>query len=260
MKTIGNNEEQFNEIVFENRNKDYGAYALRTFYKKRMLIAMTISFTAFLLAVSFPLIAGYFNKTRIINEDNTTVLEMYNHSKKNDEIVPPPPPPPPPADVLANKVKFTIPLVVSDSLENGTINQDVVGNNSNNTPPPPIDSITDIDVPDVTNTIVYIKPEPFTIVEEMPAFPDGEYTSFVANNIVYPVMARESNIQGTVYVTFVVEADGSITDVKIIRGIGGGCDEEAIRVVKMMPKWIPGKQSGKNVRVQFNLPIKFTLQ
>ena len=83
---------------------------------------------------------------------------------------------------------------------------------------------------------------------------------FISDNIVYPSMAKESNIQGTVYVTFVVEADGSITDVKVLRGLGGGCDEEAVRVVKMMPKWNAGKQSGKSVRVQFNLPIKFTLQ
>jgi len=72
-------------------------------------------------------------------------------------------------------------------------------------------------------------------------------------------MARESGIQGTVYVTFVVERNGNVTDVKILRGIGGGCDEEALRVVQNMPKWEPGKQRGKPVRVQFNMPIKFTL-
>lgn len=73
-------------------------------------------------------------------------------------------------------------------------------------------------------------------------------------------MARESGIQGIVYITFVVERDGSITDVRILRPIGGGCDEEAIRVIKAMPKWTPGKQRGRPVRVQFNMPIRFTLQ
>jgi periplasmic protein TonB len=82
---------------------------------------------------------------------------------------------------------------------------------------------------------------------------------FLQDNIKYPQMARESGIQGTVYVTFVVERNGSVTDVKILRGIGGGCDEEAVRVVQNMPKWEPGKQRGKPVRVQFNMPIKFTL-
>ena len=73
-------------------------------------------------------------------------------------------------------------------------------------------------------------------------------------------MARESGIQGTVYVTFVVEPSGNVSDVRVLRGIGGGCDEEAIRVIQSMPKWTPGKQRGKSVRVQFNMPIKFTLQ
>jgi protein TonB len=104
--------------------------------------------------------------------------------------------------------------------------------------------------------------EIFIVVEEQPSFPGGdrERIRFLAENIEYPQLARESGIQGTVYVTFVVEKDGSVTDVRVMRGIGGGCDEEAVRVVKMMPQWKPGKQRGKPVRVQFNMPIRFTLQ
>ena len=103
--------------------------------------------------------------------------------------------------------------------------------------------------------------EIFTVVEESPGFPGGDEAriKFLQENIKYPTMARESGIQGTVYVTFVVEKGGNVTDVKILRGIGGGCDEEAIRVIKAMPKWNAGKQRGKPVRVQFNMPIKFTL-
>lgn len=102
----------------------------------------------------------------------------------------------------------------------------------------------------------------FAVVEAMPEFPGGqpEMMKFLSKNIKYPTMARESGIQGMVYVTFVVERDGSVTDVKVMRGIGGGCDEEAVRVVTRMPKWIPGKQRNKPVRVQFNLPVRFTLQ
>lgn len=101
----------------------------------------------------------------------------------------------------------------------------------------------------------------FTVVEENPGFPGGEEERmrYLQQNLKYPQMARESGIQGTVYVTFVVEKDGSITDVRILRGIGGGCDEEAARVVKAMPRWNPGKQRGQSVRVQFNLPIRFVL-
>lgn len=102
----------------------------------------------------------------------------------------------------------------------------------------------------------------FMVVESMPEFPGGDANlyKYLAENIKYPQMAKESGIQGRVFVTFVVERDGSVTDVRVLRGIGGGCDEEAIRVVKGMPKWTPGKQRGKSVRVQYNLPVKFTLQ
>lgn len=102
----------------------------------------------------------------------------------------------------------------------------------------------------------------FMVVESMPEYPGGEAAlyKFLAENIKYPQMAKESGIQGRVFVTFVVERNGAVTDVRILRGIGGGCDEEAIRVVTNMPQWTPGKQRGKSVRVQYNLPVKFTLQ
>ncbi len=104
--------------------------------------------------------------------------------------------------------------------------------------------------------------EIFTVVESMPEFPGGagEMMTFIAKNVKYPSMARESGIQGRVFVNFVVEPNGSVSNGKVLRGIGGGCDEEAIRVVQSMPKWTPGKQRGKAVRVSFNLPVRFTLQ
>ncbi len=104
--------------------------------------------------------------------------------------------------------------------------------------------------------------EIFYVVESSPEFPGGDANlyKFLADNLKYPVAAREAGISGRVFLTFVVERNGSITDVRVLRGIGGGCDEEAIRVVESMPKWTPGKQRGVPVRVQFNLPIKFTLQ
>ncbi|MPM01267.1 hypothetical protein SDC9_47506 [bioreactor metagenome] len=83
---------------------------------------------------------------------------------------------------------------------------------------------------------------------------------FLRNNIKYPQGARESGIQGTVFLTFVIEPDGKLSNIKVLRGIGGGCDEEAIRIISLMPPWKPGKQFGKPVRVQFNLPIRFLLQ
>ena len=104
--------------------------------------------------------------------------------------------------------------------------------------------------------------EIFQIVEEMPAYPGGDQKlmEYVAKNIKYPQIARETGIQGRVFVSFVVEPDGSVSNVKVLRGIGGGCDEEAMRVVKSMPKWKPGKQRGKAVRVSYMLPVNFKLQ
>lgn len=101
----------------------------------------------------------------------------------------------------------------------------------------------------------------FMVVEESASFPGGiqEMTNFIKNNLKYPQQARETGTQGKVFVTFVVEKDGSLTDVKVLRDIGSGCGEEAVRVVKSMPKWKPAKQRGKPVRMQFNLPVAFTL-
>ena len=102
----------------------------------------------------------------------------------------------------------------------------------------------------------------FTIVEQKPAFEGGDaaLVKYLSQNLQYPRLALENDISGTVVVQFVVNTDGSIVNMNILRDIGGGCGEEALRVVRGMPKWQPGKQRGKPVRVQFNLPIKFQLQ
>lgn len=107
-----------------------------------------------------------------------------------------------------------------------------------------------------------VEQEIFQIVEEMPAFPGGEQKlmEYVGKNIKYPQIARESGIQGRVFVGFVVEPDGSVSNVRLLRGIGGGCDEEAMRVIKNMPRWKPGKQRGKAVRVSYQIPVMFRLQ
>ena len=102
----------------------------------------------------------------------------------------------------------------------------------------------------------------FMVVENMPSFPGGQegMTKHIVTTIKYPEEARKNGIQGTVFVTFVVEKDGTVTNVKVLRGIGKECDEEAIRVVSAMPKWIAGTQRGEKVRVQYNLPLKFSLE
>ncbi|KAF0128599.1 MAG: TonB family protein [Bacteroidetes bacterium] len=105
--------------------------------------------------------------------------------------------------------------------------------------------------------------EPLILVPEIaPEFPGGinALMNFIARNIRYPEMAREQMIQGRVYLSFIVEKDGSVSSIELLRGIGGGCDEEAIRVVNAMPSWQPGRQNGRAVRVAYNLPIRFSLK
>lgn len=135
-----------------------------------------------------------------------------------------------------------------------------------------IDINAEVDQDEVIEVYVYEAPEieeeeiveeeVFLSVEENPEFPGGtaKLLEYVQKNLKYPMMARESDIQGRVFVGFVVEKDGSISNVKVLRGIGGGCDEEAVRVVQSLPKFKPGKQRGNPVRVQYTLPIVFKLQ
>lgn len=106
-----------------------------------------------------------------------------------------------------------------------------------------------------------VEAEVFLIVEEQPEFPGGDAAriQYFASETKYPQLAKENSVQGIVYVSFVVEPDGSVSNVTILRGIGGGCDEEAVRVVKQMPAWKPGKQRNRPVRVRFTLPVRFTL-
>lgn len=159
-----------------------------------------------------------------------------------------PPPPPPPKQV-------TVINIVEDDVE---IEDDEIEIDAD------VDMDTEVEeyIPVEMDEDIIEEAEIFSVVESMPSFPGGEAQlyRYLGKSIHYPTMAQESGVQGRVYVTFVVEVDGSITDIKILRGIGGGCDEEAMRVVRAMPRWNPGKQRGQSVRVQFNLPVRFVLQ
>ena len=159
-------------------------------------------------------------------------------------------PKPQPVEVPKQTTQLTI---VEDDVEveDININADVDQN----------EQIEEYIAPEVEEEEV-VEAEVFTIVEEMPEFPGGmqKLAEYLAKNIKYPQMARESGIQGKVFITFVVEPDGSVSNVQVLRSLGGGCDEEAVRVVKSMPKWKPGKQRGKAVRVSYNLPVNFKLQ
>lgn len=192
------------------------------------------------------------------SHDKATIdLEVRNSDNITEEIIPitiqeikQPPPPPATKSVVINIVENTV-EVENDIEINADADQETY-------------------VPDYTPTFnieeeeeeIIEDEEIFVVVETMPSFPGGmnKLMEYLQNNLRYPQLAKELNIQGRVFLTFVIEKDGSVTDTKLLRGIGGGCDEEAIRVVNNMPKWIPGSQRNKPVRVQYNLPINFMLK
>jgi len=165
-----------------------------------------------------------------------------------EQELPPPPPPPPQVVEVLNIVDDDVEIEDELMIEESDVTDDMV-----------------IDVAPVISTVEEEEEEDtqvFFIVEDMPEFPGGEVAlrQFIANAIKYPVIAQENGIQGRVYVTFVVNTDGSITDARIARGVDPSLDKEALRVVNTLPNWKPGKQRGKPVRVSYTVPINFVLQ
>ena len=171
--------------------------------------------------------------------DEITISDANNAIVQLDEVVPP-------HEVPADK-----PVVLQEESRAAEANRDNPAAMSKSAVP----AMKKAETGDESKTI-------FTIVEEMPSFPGGDAArnKFLSENIVYPTQASENGIQGTVYVSFIVNTDGKTENIKILRGIGGGCDEEAMRVVKLMPRWKPGKQNGKMVSVFYTMPVYFKLQ
>ncbi|GAF05392.1 energy transducer TonB [Saccharicrinis fermentans] len=164
---------------------------------------------------------------------------------RQEEVKPPPPPPPPKVTDVLNIVDDDVEIDEELDIEDTEIDED-----------------TEVEF-DITLEEEETDDAPvFFIVEEMPQFPGGdtELRKYIAQSVKYPVIAQENGIQGRVYVQFVVGTDGGVTQVKVARGVDPNLDKEAIRVVESMPKWKPGKQRGKAVKVSYTVPINFVLQ
>lgn len=257
------------DIVFDNRNQAYGAHYLRRIYDRIMSRSLLIGLIFIVLLVSSPMIL---QKLRSMIPQEVDKLEskvvVISDVPAMDPNKPAPPPPPkvdPPP--IKDQIRFVPPKVMKD--EEVAIEEQL-----------PID-ITNLENKDISTENLEgddegvdksleetppIMEEPvsektFEFVEQMPEFPDGQTAmmKYIMDNMNYPAIARENDIQGTVVVQFVIGSDGEINKVHVARGIGGGCDEEAARVVRSMPKWKPGKHNGKAVQVQFTMPIKFKL-
>jgi protein TonB len=244
--------ESLEEMVFKNRNKEYGSYQLRRKYKKYVLISLALGLFLLGAVIAYPLVKSLLAKE---NFGKKTQVEVSVDLKKM-ENAPPPPPPPPPAEKIVEQVKFVAPKVTTDTTQvtKDFGKQAVLVETGG--PPPTIEPVK-------VEPVVEVKAAPeevFTIVEEMPAFPDGDVVTYLAKNIKYPVVAQENGIQGRVICQFVVNKDGSIVDVQVVRGQDQSLDREAVRVIQSMPRWTPGKQRGQPVRVKYTLPVNFKLQ
>jgi periplasmic protein TonB len=250
--------ESLEEIVFKDRNKQYGAYYLRKQYKNHILISLLIAVFFVGSALTYPLITGRNQKGTLKTDTLVVTADPFRKTMEEPET-----PPPPPESEKQEKISpFTAPKVIIDSIDSDFGKQDVLADykpTQLSTVDDPVEKAPDKPEPVLPEVE---KQEPVLWVPEMPSFPGGitEMQTYLVNNIRYPGEAREISIQGTVYLRFVVEPDGSITNITILRGIGGGCEEEALRVVKSMPNWVPGKQNGHPVRVILTLPVKFSLK
>ncbi|SFB94201.1 protein TonB [Flexibacter flexilis DSM 6793] len=264
------------DIVFEYRNKAYGAYVLRKIYDDTVLKALGLSVLLFGLAVGGPKIYNALKPEEVIVEEKVVPIELKKIEQPPplDPKIPPPPkiemPSAPKPSV--STVRFVPPEVSHDEevTEKDPPKQDELKNVQTSTTTevgdPNADPNEVIDVPthgDGDGVIAApAAEEVFTVVEQQPAFPGGmeEMMRFMSKNTKYPSAAQRAEVQGKVYVQFVVGSDGTIRDVQVVRGLGFGCDEEAIRVVKSMPNWNPGKQGGRAVSVKYTLPFNFTFK
>ncbi len=249
------------DLVFEGKNKSYGAYELRTGNPGTTLKSLLIGILIFSFLVATPMISGFIGKDKkVVEEDmNKKIITVKLPPKKIEEIplnLPPPPPPPPRVD----QVKFVKPVVAKaeEVVEEPPKIKDIVKKK--------IGDETIKGDPDAKLTIEPVGKGPIDAVaddnkiystagiEQNAEFPGGiaNFYKFVGNNFKAP---EEEGLKGRVLVTFVVEKDGTLTDIKVVRDIGFGTAAEAIRVLKKSPRWAPGEQNGKKVRVQYSLPI-----
>jgi len=249
----------FDDIVFETRNKEYGAYMLRRRYNRNVAISILIS----IIIMAASIIAPYLNARAIENrqkhDERQVEIKMEDLNQPDGTVVPPPPPPPPPAEVV-QQVKY-IPPVVVDSVKPEETAQLMTADEAQ----------VEVQNNDVVDAVQEIKeevreedpePEPFIVVEEMPVPPGGAsgLLKYIAENIKYPQIAQENNIGGKVIIRFCVTSKGGVDQVSVYKGVDPALDAEAIRVVKTLPPFKPGKQGGKPVPVWYSVPINFQLK
>ncbi len=262
MKTVSK-KVRWDDVIFARRNKHYGAYLIRKSYARHILSSAFFSLIIISIIIASPLLSKLMPQ-----EDESTVVEMV--TVKYTELAPPPPiekniPPPPKVLIVQpvrNVIKFVEPKVtkqevkepediptVTEIKQNQTGTENIKGSNDEFQVPQEL--VVD-DRKDDENKI-------FEAVEHSPQ-PNGGIAAlikFLSRNIRYPERAKPRHVEGVVYISFVVGADGKISQIETLKALDPDCDKEAIRVIKKMPPWKPGMQNGRAVKVRFTLPITF---
>lgn len=248
-----------NEIVFENRNKTYGAYQLRKQYGGALVRAMSITTGGILLAFYFVFLFLNRNTDEVLPDIQDQIFSVVpidvtpqiKLEKEHIEV---------PKGKPSAKENTQAPLIKDNpdpEKTPGKNDPSLITDKGGSGDGKGLDSTArfkDVDQKEVliTKAPEYIDPEVRPEFNNLP--------EYLRNNLRYPELAKEAGIMGTVYLTFVVNEEGKVVDVAILRGVGGGLDQEAIRVISKMPDWKPGMVNGKPVRTRFNLPVKFQLK
>jgi protein TonB len=249
----------FDDIVFEERNKEYGAYKLRKKYNRTVLLALLIGIIILATAIITPYINAKALENRGKKAERQVEIKLENLDTPNEQVAPPPPPPPPPTDVVQQQ--RYVPPVVVDSIKKEDVQQLMTADQAQ----------TEVTNKEVVEVVEQVKEEvqeadpeatPFVVVEEMPMFPGGdvELLKYIMEHTQYPEVAKENNIQGRVIIRFCVTSKGGVSQVSVLKGVDPELDKEAIRVVNTLPPFKPGKQGGKPVPVWYMVPITYTLK
>lgn len=264
--------QSLDELLFEHRNKTYGAFALRQSYQKTIRRATVLGVSLFTIALITPTIYANFKpKEERHVEVNFDDFKVETPPPQKEEIITPPPqkeeiktPPTTkffePEILPDDQVPNDEPPPTQDQLANAPAGHETVEGN-----PDAVIEIVEPTEGEGKKEVITIEKEPeeaIMFAEQQPEFPGGtsEMNKFLSKHIKYPNPAQRAGIAGRVFMTFVVAADGTISRVEVMKGLGFGCDEEALRVIKLMPAWKPGKQSGRAVPVKFTIPVYFQLE
>jgi len=261
---------EWREVVFQGKNKEYGAYKMRSESNHRHNVAILTIAVATIVGINIPRLTSIFKpKEKVEYTDPYRFMnidDLKDEKKIEEKIIKPTPPPPD----LIKTIKFVPPRIV----ENDDIaeNEGIKPQSKLNDSPVRISSVENLqgsltgrtEITELTNSGTGDGDDNTiqTYIEQMPLFPGGEreLLTFIGKNLIYPVIDQENNVQGKVVLRFVVSKTGAVDKVEIIQSLSRTADNEAVRVVKMLPKFIPGKQNGKNVAVWFTLPVTFKLQ